>query len=267
MHPFINTAIKAARLAGDIIMRGYERLDTIKVSNKDPHDLVTNIDLAAERAIIETIESAYPDHGFLGEETGVTNSNNPQLEYQWIIDPLDGTTNFVHGFGHFAVSIALKYKNKIEHGVIYDPLRNDLFTASRGRGATKNNQRIRVGNKTELQEALIGTGFPFRSPRYLDAYYEALKRLSTQCLGMRRAGAAALDLAYVASGQLDGFWETGLKPWDIAAGVLLIKEAGGLVSDLQGNEKYFENGSLVCGNPKIFKALLTLLKPFFEKQI
>jgi myo-inositol-1(or 4)-monophosphatase len=256
MHPFVNTAIKAARSAGKIIMQGYDRLDLVKVSTKNPKDFVTNIDEKAEEAIIDILHTAYPTHGFLGEESGKTSGD----EYQWIIDPLDGTTNFTRGFPHFSVSIALQYKGRLEHAVIYDPIRCDLFTASRGEGAQKNNCRIRVSKQQHLDDCLIGTGFPYRTPEYHDKYFDMLRDVSHKCVGVRRAGSAALDLAYVASGQLDGFWEFGLGAWDIAAGILLIQEAGGLVVDLKGNEDYLQTGNIAAGNLKVVKELLQTLK-------
>jgi myo-inositol-1(or 4)-monophosphatase len=262
MHPYINTAIKAARRAGDIIMRAYARPDQVTIVPKGKNDVVTNVDLECEQVITDVLLSAYPDHGILGEENGESQKND---SYEWIIDPIDGTKNFANGFPHFCVSIALRHKNRIEHGVIYDPIRNDLFTASRGQGAAKNEYRIRVGQKTKLQEALIGFGLPPNPGDKLDSLFDALKVVTKKSFGMRRAGSAALDLAYVACGQLDGFWELNLKPWDIAAGILIVKEAGGLVSDVYGREDYFKNGSVVSGNPKIFRELLTLLKPFFNE--
>lgn len=259
MNPFVNTAIKAAREAGKIIMKGYDRLDLVKVSEKNPKDFVTNIDKSSEQAIIDILHTAYPTHGFLGEETGVIDGD----EFQWIIDPLDGTTNFIHGLPHFSVSIALRINTVIEHAVIYDPLKQDLFTATKGAGAQKNNKRIRVSQEHYLQKCLLGTGFPFRSPEYRDQYYETLKSIAKQCAGVRRAGSAALDLAYVASGQLDGFWEFGLGTWDIAAGALLIREAGGMIIDpTTGGEDYLQTGHVVCGNPKITKELLGMIKKF-----
>ena len=265
MHPFVNTAVHAARKAGNIIANAYDRLDLVKVSKKGDNEFVTDIDKKVEDEIINTLRMAYPNHGFMGEESGVQRGD----DYQWIIDPIDGTTNFVHGIPHFCLSIALSYKNRIEHGVIFDPIRDELFTASRGAGAQLNNHRIRVANKRTLEECLLGIGFPFRSPEFHDSYYELLKNISTKTIGLRRGGSAALDLAYVASGRLDGFFEVGLSLWDIAAGVLMIKEAGGLISDIEGGENYWKNGRIVTANPKIFKPLLkevsTYLKPNYEK--
>jgi myo-inositol-1(or 4)-monophosphatase len=259
MHPFINTAIKAVREAGKIVTKGYDRLDLIKISEKNPKDFVTDIDKSSEETIIDILHTAYPTHGFLGEESGTIDGD----EFQWIIDPLDGTTNFIHGLPHFSISIALRVDTTIEHAVIYDPLKQDLFIASRGEGAQKNDKRIRVSSQRSIQKCLLGTGFPFRSPEYRDKYYEMLKTIAKQSVGIRRAGSAALDLAYVASGQLDGFWEFGLGAWDIAAGSLLIREAGGLVvNPITGGDDYLQAGHVVAGNPKITKELLGVIKKY-----
>lgn len=259
MHPYVNTAIKAARTAANIIMRAYARPDLIKVSSKGHRDFVTNTDKASEQSIIYILQTAYPSHSILAEESGASKHD----DYQWIIDPIDGTHNFIHGFPHFSISIALKYKNRIEHGIVYDPVRDDLFVASRGAGAQKNNHRIRVSQRTHLQDCLIGTGFPVKALDYHDNYHAALKTLSKEC-AVRRSGSAALDLAYIAAGHLDGFWELKLAPWDMAAGIILIKEAGGLVCDIKGEENYFKNGSVVCGNAKITKQLLKIIQPCFK---
>lgn len=261
MHPYLNTAIKAARNAGDIIIGGYKRLDTVRVANKGLKDFVTNIDNYSEQAIIDVLHNAYPEHGILGEEGGVMEGN----EYQWIIDPLDGTTNFVHGLPHFSVSIALRRENRIEHAVIYDPIRQDLFTASRGEGAQRNNTRIRVAQKKELSDCLIGTAFSPKLSQHHDVYFETFKDVAKTCISVRRMGSAALDLAYVASGQLDGFWGAGLAIWDMAAGALLIREAGGLITDIHGKDDFLQQGNLVCGNSGICKQLLKHVKPLAEK--
>lgn len=260
-HPIVNIAIQAARAAGNIIMRAADRLDTIKVSEKRPNDYVTEIDQFAEKEIINIIRKAHPDHGILGEEGGEIAGTNDTV---WIIDPLDGTRNFIHGFPHFAVSIAVSIKGKIEHGVIYDPIRQELFSATRGKGAQLNERRIRVSKHSALEECLLGTGFPYRhSPAHQAAYVESLQALIPISGDVRRAGSAALDLAYVAAGRLDGFWELGLKPWDLAAGTLLIKEAGGIVCDMKGAEDYMKSGNVVAGNPKALKLLLKTISPFF----
>ncbi len=265
MHPYLNTAFKAARAAGDIITRAFDRLDTVRVSKKGKNDFVTNVDKAAEQEIIRVLQMAYPHHEFLCEESGSIKGSGKD-EFQWIIDPLDGTTNFMRGFPHFCISIALKHNNRIEHGLIYDPLRQDLFTASRGTGAQKNNRRIRVAQHYHLKECLLGTGFPFKTPKYHDIYYDSLKAISKHCIGIRRTGSAALDLAYVASGQLDAFWEFGLSTWDIAAGSLIIRESGGLITDVYGEDNYLKTGNVVCGNPRAFKELLNHLKPFLPNK-
>lgn len=254
----LNIAVQAARSAGNTIMRAVDRLDTIKVSEKRPNDYVTEIDQLVEREIIAIIRKAHPNHGILGEESGELAGNDTI----WIIDPIDGTRNFIHGFPHFAVSIAVSRKGKIEQGVIYDPVRQELFTAARGKGAQLNDRRIRVSKHSQLEECLLGTGFPYRhSPEHQAAYVSSLQSLIPLCGDVRRAGAATLDLAYVACGRLDGFWELGLKPWDLAAGTLLIKEAGGIVCDNRGGEDFMKNGNIIAANPKILKQLLKTVGP------
>jgi myo-inositol-1(or 4)-monophosphatase len=255
MHPMLNTAVKAARKAGSIINRASLDIDLVKVAAKGRSDFVTEVDRAAETAIVDLLLKAYPDHAVLAEESGT----HGESEYTWIIDPLDGTTNFIHGFPQYAVSIALRHREHITQAVIYDPTRNELFTASRGRGAFMNDRRMRVSRRTKLAECLIGTGFPFRSFEHLDEYVNMFRRVTEHTAGIRRPGAAALDLAYVAAGRLDGFWEIGLSPWDMAAGSLLILEAGGLVSDFSGGADYLAQGRIVCGAPRIFPQLLALV--------
>jgi myo-inositol-1(or 4)-monophosphatase len=257
MHPALNIAIKAARRAGQIINRASLDLDLVKVSSKRHNDFVTEIDKAAEAAIIGVIRDAYPDHAILAEESG----SSGESEYRWIIDPLDGTTNFIHGFPQYAVSIALAHKGVLTQAVIYDPTRNELFTASRGRGAFLNDRRLRVGKRVRLEEALLGTGFPYRVFEHMDAYLGMFRELMQKTAGIRRPGSASLDLAYVAAGRFDGFWEIGLAPWDLAAGALLITEAGGLVGDLTGEAGYLESGNIVGGSPKIFAQILQVIAP------
>ncbi|MBU0455227.1 MAG: inositol monophosphatase family protein [Pseudomonadota bacterium] len=257
MHPYVNTAVKAARRAAHIVLKSFERLDTIQVSSKAPKDLVTNVDQAAEKEIIDTLLSAYPTHSILSEESRPIKGD----DRQWIIDPIDGTTNFIHGIPQFCISIAMTYKGRIDHAVIYDPFKEDLFTASRGEGAQRNSRRLRVGQKKLLKDALIGTGIPKNDPINDEIYFTLLKQVTQNSLAVRDMGSAALHLAYVAAGQLDGFFQLDLKPWDIAAGALLVKEAGGLITDANGNENYLKTGSVVCGNPKIFKQLLMLVQP------
>jgi myo-inositol-1(or 4)-monophosphatase len=257
MNPMVGFAVKAARRAGDIINRAAENIEQLKIQHKTKNDLVSEVDHAAEAEIINSLQKIYPDHAFLAEESGRIGES----DYEWIIDPLDGTTNFLHGFPVYAVSIALAYKKQLQVAVVYDPCRNDLFTASRGSGAYLNEKRIRVSKRDKLIDCLIGTGFPFRANSDVDSYGEMFKALALKTAGIRRPGAAALDLANVAAGRLDGFWEIGLSPWDMAAGALLIKEAGGLVGDLDGDSKYMDSGKIVAGNPKIFAQLLSTLRP------
>lgn len=256
MHPMLNTAVKAARRAGAIITRASTNLDILTIRDKDHNELVSEVDRTAERAIVDVIQESYPDHAILAEEGGAQG----QSEYVWIIDPLDGTTNFLHGFPQYAVSIAVQHKGVLSHAVVYDPMRNELFTASRGKGAFLNDRRLRVAKRTKLQQALLSTGFPYRSFTHLDAYLKMLTEFMRQSAGIRRPGAAALDLAYVAAGRFDGFWEFGLKPWDIAAGVLMITEAGGLVSDFAGEENYLESGNILAASPKIFQQMLQIIQ-------
>ena len=258
MHPALNIAIKAARRASQIINRASLDLDILQVSSKKPNDFVTEVDKAAEAVIIETLREAYPSHGILAEESGET----PGGEYQWIIDPLDGTTNFIHGFPQYAVSIALAKNGNVEQAVVFDPNRNELFTASKGNGAFLNERRIRVSKRIRLNESLIGTGFPYRSFTHVDAYLGLMKELMEKAAGLRRPGAASLDLAYVACGRYDAFFEFGLAPWDMAAGALLISEAGGLVSDLKGEAAYLQTGNIVAGTPKVFAPLLQMLEHY-----
>jgi myo-inositol-1(or 4)-monophosphatase len=260
MHPMLNTAVKAARAAGKIISHGSQNLDRLTVKSKRENDFVSEIDHKAEQAIIHTLLDAYPSHAILAEESGASGSAT-NAEYQWVIDPLDGTTNFLHDFPQYAVSIALLHKGQLSQAVIYDPVRNDLYTASRGRGAFLNERRIRVGKRDKLQDALIGTGFPYRDFTHLDAYTGMFRDLVQKTAGLRRPGSAALDLAWLAAGRTDGFFEIGLSPWDIAAGCLLVIEAGGLVSDFAGEENYLKSGNVVAGSPKIFVQLLQTIQP------
>ena len=262
MHPTLNIAIKAARRAASVINRASTQLDLLTVQTKSPNDFVTEVDHAAERAIVEVLREAFPGHGILAEEAGELGPLDGQdSEYLWIIDPLDGTTNFIHGFPQYAISIAQTKNGVLEHAVVYDPTRNELFTASRGAGAFLNDRRIRVSRRTRLNDALIGTGFPYRNFDHADAYLAMFRELTQKCAGIGRPGAAALDLAYVACGRFDAFWEMGLSPWDMAAGILLIQEAGGLISDFTGGHQFLEKGQVVAGNPKCFKAVLTAIQP------
>jgi len=263
MSPMLSIAVKAARRAGSLINRATQDLDLITVERKGVSDYVSEVDRMAEKAIVETLLEAYPDHAILAEEGGAQG----QSDYLWIIDPLDGTTNFLHGFPQFAVSIGLQIKGVLNLAVIYDPTRNELFTATRGNGAHLNDRRLRVSKQTRLQESLIGTGFPYRDFTYLDDYLKMFRELLPKTAGLRRPGCASLDLAYVAAGRYDGFWEAGLKPWDIAAGVLLIQEAGGLVTDFDGGENYMATGNVVGGNPKVFSQLLQVIQPHMSERL
>ena len=262
MHPMLNTAVKAARRGAAIITRASFDIDRIKVNEKGPNDFVTEVDQATEQAIIEVLKQAYPTHAFLGEESGASANLHDDNEFVWIIDPLDGTTNFLHGFPQYCVSIALQHRGQITQAVVYDPTRNDLFTATKGAGAYLNDKRIRVTKRDRLADSLIGTGFPFREMAGLEQYIEMFRVMSPRCAGLRRPGAAALDLAYVAAGRLDGFFEKGLKPWDMAAGSLLITEAGGIMGTFQGDSDYLYKGDAIAGNPKVFAQMITLLAPF-----
>lgn len=258
MQPMVNIAVSAARAAGNIIVRNMDRLDRIKVVTKQNNDFVTKVDLAAEEAIITTLKQAYPDHGILAEESGTQSEG---ADFQWIIDPLDGTTNFLHGFPQFAVSIALQHKGRLEAGVIYDPLSQELFTASRGNGALLNEKKIRVTNHKGLENALLGTGFPYYDQSYLDTYLETMKALMQETAGIRRPGSAALDLAWLAAGRIDGFWEFNLKAWDIAAGALIVREAGGIVSDFENKDGYLESGDIIAAAPKVYPDMMKIIQP------
>jgi len=257
----LTIAVKAARRAGNVINRGARDLDLLTVTAKGPKDFVSEVDRAAEAAIVETLLDTYPDHAILAEE-GTAKGANAQADNVWIIDPLDGTTNFLHGFPQYCVSIALAQRGVITQGVIYDPVRNDLYTATRGRGAFLNDRRMRVSRRQHLRECLIGTGFPFRDGSYLDTYLRMMKTMIQHTAGLRRPGAAALDLACVAAGFYDGFWEVGLNPWDVAAGSLLVQEAGGLIGDLQGEGDFVHGGQVIAANPKIFAQMVATLAPF-----
>ena len=257
MHPILTIAVRAARKAGSIINRAAVDSGSITVRAKRANDFVTQIDQAAEQAIIEIVRKSYPDHGFLAEESGATDE---KAETAWIIDPLDGTTNFIHGFPQYCVSIGVRHRGALAHAVVYDPGRNELFTSSKGAGAFLNDRRIRVSKREKLGDSLVGTGFPFKELTRIELYMKQLAYFMTNTAGVRRAGAAALDLAYVACGRLDAFWELGLSPWDTAAGALLVQEAGGLVGDLKGEQTWLESGDICASTPKIFPALLEGLR-------
>jgi myo-inositol-1(or 4)-monophosphatase len=259
----LNIAIKAARAAGSLINRASLDLDLLTISSKAPNDFVTEVDKAAENAIIDVLLQAYPGHGILAEESG-RERGAQDSDYVWIIDPLDGTTNFIHGFPVYAVSIALAFKGQVQQAVVYDPSRNDLFFASKGRGAFLNDKRLRVSKRIRMNEALIGTGFPFRKGDNFKRYVKMFEAVMQNCAGLRRPGAAALDLCYVAAGYYDGFFETGLHPWDIAAGSLMITEAGGLIGNFTGDADFLYQREVVAGNPKIYGQLVHTLAPYTQ---
>jgi len=263
VHALLNIGVRAARAAGEVIVRSLNRLDSLTITSKGRNDFVSEVDRAAEETIIRLIRRHYPQHAFLAEESGRSGT----AETLWIIDPLDGTTNFLHGFPTFAVSIACQQKGRLEHAVIFDPISQELFTASRGSGAHLDNRRIRVSKQRTLEGALIGTGFPYRSnARFMDSYLAMLRAVMEHTAGVRRPGAAALDLAYVAAGRTDAFWEIGLSPWDTAAGTLLILEAGGRIGTLTGGE-FRQNGNVLAGTPKVYNALLELLAPHIPPEL
>ncbi len=257
MQPLLNIAISAARAAGHIIIRYLNRVDSLTVASKRRNDFVSEVDHLAEQEIMTIIRRAHPSHAILAEESGAHGTN----EYLWLVDPLDGTTNFLHGFPQYAVSIALKHKHALLLGVIYDPFKEELFAAYRGAGATLNNRRIRVSRANSMTGALLGTGIPYRPEQNLNAYLATLKALIQDTAGVRRTGSAALDLAYVACGRLDGYWEFGLKPWDFSAGVTLVQEAGGLVGDMSGGPAFMQTGNVLAASPKVYQAMLRTLRP------
>ena len=264
MHALLNVAVMAARRAGSTLIRKMVNLDKLKVEQKGHNDYVSDADRAAEKAVIHCILKHYPDHAILAEESGAQGESDTI----WIIDPLDGTTNYLHGFPVFAVSIGVQIKGRMEHAVVYDPLRQELFTATRGQGAHLENRRIRVSGQKQLERALVGTGFPFRqADKEIDPYLRMIGKVIRNTSGVRRPGAAALDLAYVAAGRLDAFWETGLAPWDLAAGSLLIREAGGIISGIDGSENFLDTGHVLSGTPKIYAALAKLCASDIKKLV
>ena len=263
MHPMLNIAIRAARSAGNIIIRSLQHVEHLEVTTKGRNDFVTDVDRLAEQEIISVIHKSYPDHAILAEESGEQGHN----ETIWIIDPLDGTANFLHGFPHYCVSIGVMVRGRIEHGVIYDPLRDELFTASRGAGAQLNDRRLRVTKQKTLAGSLIATGFPFKYHEHFPAYLATFNAVFPEVSDLRRGGSAALDLAYVAAGRVDAYWELGLQKWDLAAGILLIEEAGGVVSDFTGGENHIEHGNLVAGNFNIHQQLLNQIKPHLSEAL
>ncbi|MAZ43933.1 MAG: inositol monophosphatase [Legionellales bacterium] len=256
MHPMINIAIKAARKSGKIILNGLNNLDNITVQEKSKNNFVSNVDKSAERAILEIIRLSYPDHGIIAEESGTIAGN----EFTWVIDPLDGTTNFLHGFPHFCTSIGILQNGVPTHGVVYDPLRDELFTATLGEGAMLNQRRLRLKDSVHLDGGLIGTGFPYAVPDQIEKYLQMFREICPRAAGIRRAGSAALDLCYIAAGRLDGFWELGLSPWDIAAGAVIVKEAGGKLSDFRGGTDFLTTGNIVAGSPKVHNELQPIIR-------
>ena len=256
MHPLLSTAVRCARFAGNVILKHMDQLDRIDVESKGRFDYVSDVDRMAERQITDYLARTYPDHGIVAEESGSRGEDN---EYVWIIDPLDGTTNFLHGYPQFAVSVAVARRGTLEHGVIYQPVTNELFTASRGQGAQLNNRRIRCSQARTLEQALLCTGFPVRRLELLDPWMRTFRATLPRCSGVRRSGSAALDLASLAAGRFDGFWEFGLSSWDMAAGVLLVREAGGLVADIDGSQGFMESGNIIAAAPKLFNTFFQLV--------
>ncbi len=270
MHPLLNIATIAARSAGERILHHLERIDRLNIEHKGKNDYVSEVDKEAENIIIHTIQKYYPEHAILAEESGQKQAQKTQhglSNIEWIIDPLDGTTNFLHQFPQFCIAIAIKEKNKLVHAAIFDPIRDEMFTASYGRGAFLNNKRIRASQQKTLNNALLATGFPYHDFSYLDSYLQSLKSFMTQTAGIRRAGSAALDLAYVACGRVDGYWEFNLKPWDIAAGALIAKEAGALVTDFEGGENFLLSGNILTANPKLYKEMAQTLAKTIPKPL
>jgi myo-inositol-1(or 4)-monophosphatase len=257
MHPLLSTAVRCARLAGNVILKNMDQLDRINIETKGRRDYVSDVDRLAEQEIIAHVSRAYPAHGFVAEESG---SKAADSEFVWYIDPLDGTTNYLHSYPEFAVSIGIARRGVLEHAVVYHPLANELFTATRGQGAQLNNRRIRCTTIATLDHALLGTGFPVKRLDVLDRWMRVFRAALPRCAGVRRSGAAALDLANVAAGRLDGFWEFGLSPWDMAAGALLVREAGGLVADPAGGQEFLDGGDIVVAGPRLFNAMLQLVR-------
>jgi len=258
MNPMLNIGVRAARAAGRVITKNMSRLDAIRIEKKGRNDFVTEVDTEAEAAIIETLMKSFPDHSIMGEESGLI--GKADAEFQWIIDPLDGTTNFMHGFPHFSVSIGLYQKGRAYQAIVYDPVRQELFTGGKGEGAYLDGRRIRVSGIGQIEQALIGTGFPFRQGQELDFYQATLREFTEHSAGVRRSGSAALDLAYIAAGRLDGVWLSGLKSWDFAAGALLVREAGGLVNDFQGGDTWLDSGDLIAATPRVQHTMLQTMK-------
>ncbi len=268
MDPIVTVGIKAARRAGSLAVRYLDRLEQLSVEKKGRRDFVSELDRMAEQDIIETIHYLYPNHRILAEESGDkhTSKESGADEFEWVIDPLDGTTNFLHGHPHFAISLGIRRGGVMEHAIIYDPLRDELFTASRNQGAQLDNRRMRVSGKGSLDESLVASGFPLRNIERLDGTLRILRAVLPKVSDIKVSGSAALDLAYVACGRLDGYWEAGLQPWDTAAGSLLVREAGGLVADFDGGQEFFESGNIVAANPKMFNELMGIVKSRFAQK-
>ena len=262
MHPMLNIAIRAARAGGAVIVRHVDRVDTLVITEKARNDFVSDVDRMAEEVIVDTILRSYPQHAILAEESGAHGDS----EYQWVIDPLDGTTNFLHGLPHYCVSVALLHRGRLDQAVVFDPISQELFTATRGGGAQMDNKRIRASQRKGLKHTLLGTGFPIRQLNHLDSFMASLAAVIPHTAGVRRTGSAALDLAYVAAGRLDGFWEFGLAPWDIAAGALLVREAGGIVTDCEGGENYMDSGNIIAAGPKVIPELGALIQPHARRR-
>ena len=265
MHPMLNIAIRAARNAGQVIVKGFANPDNIETHQKGQNDFVTNVDLDAENAVVNTIRKSYPEHTIIGEECGELTGSNP--DYQWVIDPLDGTTNFINGIPHFAVSIALTVKGRTEQAVVYDPIRDELFTATRGAGAQLNGYRIRTGKAKDVNNTLLATGFPCKQKHQLVPFLGMFNDLFIKSSDIRCSGAASLDLVYVAAGRVDGYWQLGLKPWDFAAGSLIAREAGAIVTDFVGGHGFERSGNLVCANPKVLKSMLATMREHLPESL
>ncbi|MCL4121149.1 UNVERIFIED_CONTAM: hypothetical protein GTU68_064296 [Idotea baltica] len=268
MQPMLNIALRAARSAGELIFRSIERLDTASVEDKEALDYVTNVENMAEQLIVQALQKTYPEHSFLGKTGGLIEDRTKKSEYVWIINSLDGTINFLHGMPHFAISISCKHRNRLEHAIILDPIRQEEFTATRGRGASLNGHRLRVSKRKNLDGALLGSSLPFsvNQPEQFNQYFDMFRSLNDKKINIRQTGVTSLDLAYVAAGRYDAFCDRKLSEWDTLAGTLLIQEAGGLISDFQGGHSFLENGSVIASNPKCLKAILTTIQPFVSKK-
>ena len=258
----LNIAIRAARAGGAVIVRHVDRVDTVTITEKARNDFVSDVDRLAEEVIVDAILRSYPNHSILAEEGGASGDS----EFQWVIDPLDGTTNFLHGLPHYCVSVALIHRGRLDQAVVFNPINQELFTATRGAGAQLDGKRIRASQRKGMQRALVGTGFPFRELNHLESFMDGVATVTRHAAGIRRSGSAALDLAYVAAGRLDGFWEFGLAPWDMAAGALLVREAGGIVTNCEGGEDYMASGNIIAAGPKVIPELSALIQPHARRR-